>query len=637
MCGICGIVAEKNTLFEREQNIVSEMKSRIRHRGPDEDGMHVSTFSVLGHQRLSIIDLEHGHQPMVSRDGRHVLVFNGEIYNYLELRQDLEKNGTQFDSSSDTEVLLQMLIKKGADALSQLNGMFAFLFLDTRTGDWILGRDQFGIKPLYHTVTASGQFLFASEIKALLAHPEVKPEVNSAGLNHYFTFQFCLGSETLFKSINKLEAGHYLEGRGGEILNEVHYWDADFTVDEHHTESYFIDKLHYLLEDSARLQIRSDVPLGAYLSGGLDSSTISCLASRCLDGELPLFTGKFSESPAYDESRYARDVANHIGGVMHEVVPTAEDFVKYMPEIVHVMDEPLAGPGVFPQYMVSRMAVNEVKVILGGQGGDEIFGGYARYLVGYLEQALKGAIYETQEEGRYLVGLDSIIPNLPLLKQYVPLMDNFWKKGLFEEMDARYFHLIDRSPDLASLLTGDSLNSMNRGQVYEDFQKQFNHADTQSYINKMTHFDFKTLLPALLHVEDRVSMAASLESRVPILDTRIMELVASAPPAMKFKGGETKALLKRAVDNIIPSSILQRKDKMGFPVPLQEWMEGGIVREFVSDTLLSQRSRERGLYKPEALANISNSQGVGGRQLWGALNLEMWFQTYIDNNGAGAV
>jgi len=637
MCGICGIVAEKNALSEREQNIVSEMKSRIRHRGPDDDGMHISSYSVLGHQRLSIIDIEHGHQPMVSRDGRHVLVFNGEIYNYIELRQNLVNNGTHFDTSSDTEVLLQMLVQKGTDALEQLNGMFAFLFLDTHTGEWILGRDQFGIKPIYHTITLSGQFLFASEIKALLAHPEVQPGVNSAGLNHYFTFQFCLGSETLFKNVNKLEAGHYLEGRGGEILNEVRYWDADFTVDEHHTESYFIDRLQYLLDDSARLQIRSDVPLGAYLSGGLDSSTISCLASQYLDGKIPVFTGKFSESPAYDESHYAREVAKSIGGVMHEVVPTANDFVKYMPEIVRVMDEPLAGPGVFPQFMVSRMAVNEVKVILGGQGGDEIFGGYARYLVGYLEQALKGAIYETQEEGKYLVGLDSIIPNLPLLKQYVPLMDNFLKKGLFEEMDARYFHLIDRSPDLASLLTDDALKSMDRGEVYEKFQKQFNHPDTQSYINKMTHFDFKTLLPALLHVEDRVSMAVSLESRVPLLDARIMELVASAPPAMKFKGGETKALLKRAVNNIVPPSILQRKDKKGFPVPLQQWMEEGVVREFVSDTLLSQSSLERGLYRPDALANIANSQGVGGRQLWGALNLEMWFQTYIDENGAGAV
>lgn len=637
MCGICGIVAAEKSLSEREQNIVSEMKSRIRHRGPDDDGMHISTHAVLGHQRLSIIDLEHGQQPMVSRDGRFVLVFNGEIYNYIELRQNLINKAVNFDTTSDTEVLLQMLIQHGAEALSMLNGMFAFLFLDTRSGEWILGRDQFGIKPVYHTITPSGQFLFASEIKALLAHPEVHPEVNNAGLNHYFTFQFCLGDETLFKNINKLEAGHYLEGRGGEIVNEVRYWDADFSVDEHHTENYFIDRLRDLLEDSARLQIRSDVPLGAYLSGGLDSSTISCLASQSLGGEIPVFTGKFSESPAYDESNYAREVAEAIGGVMHEIVPTADDFVKYMPEIVRVMDEPLAGPGVFPQFMVSRMAVNEVKVILGGQGGDEIFGGYARYLVGYLEQALKGAIYETQEEGRHLVGLDSIIPNLPLLKQYVPLMDSFWKKGLFEEMDARYFHLIDRSPDLAVLLTDDALQSMDRRQVYEDFQKQFNHPDTQSYINKMTHFDFKTLLPALLHVEDRVSMAVSLESRVPILDTRIMELVASAPPAMKFKGGETKALLKHAVSNIVPPSILQRKDKMGFPVPLQAWMEGGAVREFVSDTLLSQASRERGLYRPEALANIANSQGVGGRQLWGALNLEMWFQTYIDESGAGAV
>lgn len=635
MCGICGIVGPKGTLTEREQNIVHEMKLRIRHRGPDDNGLHISDFSVLGHQRLSIIDLEHGHQPMISHDGRYVLVFNGEIYNYLELRQKLIQHDTHFITFSDTEVLLQMLIQEGVAALCMLNGMFAFLFLDTKTGEWILARDQFGIKPLYYTVTPHGQFLFASEIKALLAHPEVPAQLSIKGLNHYFTFQYCLGAETLFKGISKVDPGHYLQGIGGTISDKVRYWDADFTVDEHHTERYFIEHLRFLLEDSARLQIRSDVPLGAYLSGGLDSSTVSCLASQCLGGEIPVFTGKFAESPAYDESQYAREVTTHISGVMHEVVPTEEDFVKYMPSIVRIMDEPLAGPGVFPQFMVSRLAVKQVKVVLGGQGGDEIFGGYARYLVGYLEQALKGAIQETREEGKYLVDLISIIPNLPLLKQYVPLMSNFWKKGLFEEMDARYFHLIDRSPDLVSLLTKDAMNQMDRNQVFEDFLTQFNHPETQSYINKMTHFDFKTLLPALLHVEDRVSMAVSLESRVPILDTRIMELVASAPPAMKFKGGKTKALLKSAVENIVPTGILQRKDKMGFPVPLSEWMGKGVVREFVIDTLLSKASRERGLYRHDALENMIKNQGVIGRQLWGALNLELWFQTYIDNNDAG--
>jgi len=633
MCGICGIIGSPGSLTKQDESIVDSMKLRLRHRGPDNDGTHMSKYAVLGHTRLSIIDLEHGSQPMVSRDGRYVLVFNGEIYNYLELRQQLIQKGVTFETFSDTEVLLQQLIVDKTKALSKLNGMFAFVFLDTKTGEWIAARDQFGIKPFYFTTTDSGHFVFASEIKAILIHPEVRAEVNQQGLNHYFTFQFCLNSETLFKAIQKMEPGCYLIGRAGEILKNVRYWDADYRVDEHHTEQYFIERLHSLLEDSVRLQIRSDVPLGAYLSGGIDSSTISCLAANCLNTEIPVFTGKFSESLAYDESSYANEVAKQIGATMYEIVPTAQDFVKYMPDIIEVMDEPVAGPGVFPQYMVSKLASNHVKVILGGQGGDEIFGGYARYLVGYLEQALKGAIHETREEGRHLVDLHSIIPNLPLLKQYVPLMQGFWRKGLFESMDMRYFNLIDRSPDLEEHLTEEAISNFDREQTFEEFQQLFNHPDTKSYINKMTHFDYKTLLPALLHVEDRVSMAVSLESRVPILDTRIMEIVASAPPAMKFQGGETKALLKRAIQNVVPASILNRKDKMGFPVPLSEWMKGGVVRDFVNDTLLSQASYERGLYRKESLQNMTNSQGVGSRQLWGALNLELWHQRYIDGDG----
>lgn len=634
MCGICGILGQVGSIGKREQGIVEAMKARIRHRGPDGEGSHVSKYAALGHQRLAIIDIEHGRQPMVSQDGRYVLVFNGEIYNYLELRQKLIKSGEHFNTLSDTEVLLQFLIHYGQDALNQLNGMFAFVLLDTGTGDWLMARDQFGIKPLYFTQTSGGQLLFASEIKALLVHPDVRAEVNLAGLNSYFAFQFCLNSETLFKSVHKLQPGHYLNGNASKILKEVRYWDANFTIDEHHTEQYFIDNLRFLLEDSARLQIRSDVPLGAYLSGGLDSSVVACLAERFLEGEIPVFFGKFVDAPGYDESEYARLVTTQISAVMHEVVPTANDFVDYMPTIIRAMDEPLAGPGVFPQFMVSRMAADHVKVILGGQGGDEIFGGYARYLVGYLEQALKGSIYETQEEGKHLVGLSSIIPNLPLLREYVPLMKNFLRDGLFEGMDARYFRLIDRTPDLGSLLTQDALHYLDREQVFAEFKRLFNHPDTQSYINKMTHFDFKTLLPALLHVEDRMSMAVSLESRVPILDSRIMDLVASVPPAMKFKGGETKALLKRAVKHIVPQGILRRKDKMGFPVPLGQWMQGGIVRDFINDTLLSRKSRERGLYRDSALANMANNQGVGGRQLWGALSLELWHTAYIDQTVA---
>jgi asparagine synthase (glutamine-hydrolysing) len=637
MCGICGILANKEEFDGSQSHIVKAMKTLLKHRGPDAEGSHASPYGILGHQRLSIIDINGGDQPMVSLDGRYVLVYNGEIYNYLELRQNLIQLGHVFRTFSDTEVLLQLLMAHGESALNKLIGMFAFVFLDTHTGSWLLARDQFGIKPLYYAHTKTNQFVFASEIKALLEHPDILANVNMKGLGHYFTFQFCLGEETLFKHIYKVEPGYYLKGQGGVIKEKTRYWDADFTVDEHHTDQYFSDRLRTLLQDSARLQIRSDVPLGAYLSGGLDSSAITCFAADLLEAGMPVFTGKFAESLEYDESEFANIVAKVTGAATHEIVPTALDFVTHMPKIIEALDEPVAGPGVFPQYMVSRVAVNHVKVILGGQGGDEIFGGYARYLVGYLEQALKGAIYETQEEGKHLVDLESIVPNLPLLKNYAPLMKNFWQRGLFEDMDARYFRLIDRSPDIASLLTTDVINSIDRKQIFNDFRKTFNHPNTRSYINKMTHFDFKTLLPALLQVEDRMSMAVSLESRVPILDTRIMNLVASAPPSMKFKGGKTKALLKSAVKNIVPDAIINRKDKMGFPVPLREWAQNGVVKEFVNDVLMSQKSRERGIYGKKALAELGSNQGVGSRQLWGALCLELWHQRYIDNSKNGAL
>lgn len=629
MCGIVGILGGQREQAEA-RDIVQKMMCRIAHRGPDGEGLYSDKNAALGHRRLAIIDLEHGIQPVISADGRFVLVFNGEIYNYLELRQNLIQRGVSLRTFSDSEVLLYMLVHEGKDALRQLNGMFSFAFLDTTNGEWLLARDPFGIKPLYF-YQFGDELIFASEIKALFAHPAMRAELNWDGLNQYFAFQFCMGAETLFHGVRKVEPGCVLRGVHGKIIETVRYWDTNYHVDDHHTEAYFIDKLQALLEDSARLQIRSDVPLGSYLSGGLDSTVIAALAAGKLGNSLPVFTGRFAEGPEYDESTYAKLAAKEFGGIYHEIVPTPQDFVDCMPSLIHSMDEPVAGPGLFPQYMVSREASRHVKVILGGQGGDELFGGYARYLVGYLEQALKGAILETQEEGRHLVSLASIIPNLPLLKQYRPMMQQFLQQGLFEDMDRRYFRLIERSPDIEGLLTQEAMSRLDREQLFAEFQKVFNHPDTKSYFNKMTHFDLKTSLPALLQVEDRVSMAASLESRVPFLDTRIVDLVSSMPPQLKFQGGKTKHILKMAVENLVPEPILKRKDKMGFPVPLKEWMQGGVVRDFVTDTLLSRRSLERGIFRPDALEGMLHKQGVGGRQLWGALCLELWHQRFMDD------
>ncbi len=626
MCGICGLFSISKP--EREITL-SKMMRCLAHRGPDGEGTYSSKHFALGHRRLAIIDLEHGNQPMQSADGRYALVFNGEIYNYLELRQKLIQQGIQFKTFSDTEVLLQLLIHKGIAALKELNGMFAFAFCDTQTNQWLLARDPFGIKPLYYCVLQN-EIVFASEIKALLEHPQIHAEPNWKAMQHYFTFQFCLNDDTLFSGIQKLEPGFYIKGQQQKITQKIRYWETHYQVDEHHTEEYFKDRLLALLQDSARLQIRSDVPLGAYLSGGIDSSVVASMAATHLGTSVPVFTGKFIESAAYDESHYARIVADNIEAELHEVIPTAEDFVTWLPKLIEAMDEPVAGPGLFPQFIVSRLASKRVKVVLGGQGGDEIFGGYARYLIGYLEQALKGAIFETHEEGKHVVSLSSIIPNLPLLKQYHPLMQQFFKEGLFDNMDARYFRLIDRSPDILQMLTGDALSSIQPEEIFSDFQTIFNHPDTLSYINKMTHFDLKTLLPALLQVEDRVSMAVSLESRVPLLDTRIVDLVTSMPPPMKFHAGKTKHILKQTVRNLLPSAILNRKDKMGFPVPLKEWLQGGVVKDFVYETLLGKRSRERGLFAPTALESLMTQEGAYGRQLWGALCLELWHQVYID-------
>ncbi|MBC3765016.1 asparagine synthase (glutamine-hydrolyzing) [Neptunicella marina] len=630
MCGICGIVAVPEKIGINDSSAIEKMMQAMFHRGPDGKGVFRSDGILLGHQRLAVIDIEHGKQPMYSADKRFALVFNGEIYNYLELRQSLTQSGIVFSTFSDTEVLLQLLIKEGKHALNKLNGMFAFFFVDTFTGKWLAARDHFGVKPFYYA-NVNGKFIFASEIKALLKHPEIQAEVNQQGIGQYLTFQFLLGQQTLFANINKLEPAHFIEGELSGAQVPARYWDLDFTVNEQVSEQLLHEKLTSLLEDSVKLQLRSDVPLGTYLSGGLDSSAVTAIAAGYLDAPIKSFTGKFTEYHGFDESEYADDVARYCGANCQHIEPSQKDFITDFNQIIYMLDEPVAGPGVFPQYRVSAEAAKQVKVILGGQGGDEIFGGYARYLVGYLEQALKGAIFETQEEGKHLVSLESIVPNLPLLKQYVPMLNQFWKEGLFESMDKRYFRLTNRAPDIQSLLSNDTLALLDQYHPFSQFESIFNGANTHSYINKMTNFDLQTLLPALLQVEDRVSMAVSLESRVPLLDKRIAELVASVPPGMKFKGGKTKALLKEVLKNKVPQNVLARKDKMGFPVPLAQWSLQGPVAEFIQDVFSSQRARQRGIFSQSALQNIGRLGGVGARQLWGMLCLEMWHQIYIDS------
>ncbi len=624
MCGIAGIVRFDGSPVEPA--VLGDMLEVLAHRGPDDEGMVTEGPVTLGMKRLSIIDLAGGHQPM--RAGPATLVYNGELYNYLELRSELEQRGHRFETRSDTEVILRAYLEWGPDSVSRLNGMFAFLLHDRAAGRLIAVRDRFGIKPLYLTRDSRGLY-FASEIKALFEVPGVRPEPDWDAVREYLTFQYVLGWSTLFRGVEKLPPAHYLvvDTRTG-ASRAVRYWDPAFEVDSLHSAEFFASRVRHLLEDAVHLQLRSDVPVGTYLSGGMDSSLVTALASRSASG-LQSFVGRFGEGPEFDESPYARLLAQACGVTLHETVATREEFFELMPRLIWHMDEPAAGPGIYPQYLVSRRASQSVKVMLGGQGGDEIFGGYARYVVAYLEQALKGAIYETNEEGKHIVSLDSIVPNLPALRAYTPMMQQFWRQGMFEPMDRRYFHLVDRIAGAVSLFTPEFRDRYDRERIFQRFARIFNRPDTKSYYNKMTAFDLTAGLPALLQVEDRVSMAVSLESRVPLLDHRLVELVAGIPVAFKFHGGQMKHILRRATADLLPPAILQRKDKMGFPVPLHVWFRAGRGREWLEDLLLSPGAAIHQIFDQGEIRKLMDYQRAYSRRVWGLLSLELWFRTFI--------
>lgn len=625
MCGIVGFYTQSE--INTSGTIESMMKS-IQHRGPDGYGTYFDNKLTLGHRRLSIIDIENGAQPMKSSNENLVIVFNGEIYNYLELRQQLIAKGCAFNTFSDTEVLLNMYQEFGEDCLNYLNGMFAFVIYDKAEDILFVARDHFGIKPFYYFLDDE-KFVFASEIKALLEYPGIDAIADEFSLNEYVTFQMTLKKHTMFKDIHKLPPASFMVLRNGKIESKGEYWNFDFRIDDSKSEEEYQRELLVLLENSLSIQIRSDVPVGAYLSGGLDSSIVATLASKSYISNIHTFTGGFHLSADYDETKYARCVSDHIHSIHHEIFPEHTDFLKVFEKLVYHMDEPGGGPGLFPQFMVSKMASEHVKVVLGGQGGDEVFGGYARYAVAYLEQCLKGAIFETQEEGNHLVTLHSIINNLPILKKYVPMMRSQFSEGLFDTMESRYFRLINRSLRLHEIYSQEFLNSHSQEVLFDKYLQVFNNPDTKSYFNKMTHYDLKTLLPTLLQIEDRVSMAVSLESRVPLLDKRIVELAAKMPPSFKFAGGKTKYMLLQSVRNILPAQVVNRKDKMGFPTPLNEWIAGPL-KEYALDILLSQKARNRGFSDPSKVENALHKNNKFNRDMWGLLNLEVWYNTFID-------
>jgi asparagine synthase (glutamine-hydrolysing) len=626
MCGIAAVLSLSLGPVPHLRPAVRAMNGLLRHRGPDGEGTwyHARGMAGFAHRRLSIIDLTTGHQPMSDGAGNWI-TYNGEVYNYLELRAEL--GAEHFVTTSDTEVILRAYRRWGEDCLTHLRGMFAFALWDEGRQTLFCARDRFGIKPLYYTVV-DGVLYLASEVKALLPFlPQVETDLE--GFKDYLTFQFCLAGKTLFKGVSELLPGHLLLARNGAVETR-RYWEVYYHPDFDHTAKYFEERIRALLEESVTFHQRSDVPVGAYVSGGLDSSIVAALAAAQQGAGFQGFTGKFSLDPAYDESGYARELARSLGFELHEVDITAEDFVEQIEKVIYHLDYPVAGPGSFPQYMVSQLASRHRKVLLGGQGGDEIFGGYARYLIAYFEQCIKAAIDGTTHSGNFVVTYESIIPNLGTLREYKPLLQEFWREGLFEDLDRRYFRLINRSGVLREEINWDALGQYS---PYEAFQSIFRGENVQkeSYFDSMTHFDFKTLLPALLQVEDRVSMAHGLESRVPFLDHALVELAATIPSNVKFKDGTMKHVLKTAMGPVLPGSIASRRDKMGFPVPLHEWLsKPGIVRDFVGDIFSSERALGRGLVDNRTVLSQLDQEPRFGRKLWGLLCLELWQRAFHD-------
>jgi asparagine synthase (glutamine-hydrolysing) len=631
MCGIFGFITDVPWSKDISLHELNVGLKRIKHRGPDGSGTWVSNNGQvgLGHVRLSIIDLEHGHQPMHSGESnRFSVIYNGEIYNYIELRKELGEEN--FNTTSDTEVVLKAFQKWGVKCVDHFRGMFAIAIWDSLKQELFIARDRFGVKPFYWAKTNKGIY-FASEIKALSPFLE-RRQTNSAALSEYFSFQLYLGDKTLMDGVHQLPAAHYALVKPGQEVKVKQYWEIRYDIDYNHTEKWFVEKLRESLYDSVNMHLRADVEVGSYVSGGVDSSLMASFASELRpDSVIQGFNGRFLDGDNFDESRYAQTLAREHDINLHISTINENDFVDNITKIIWHLDQPVAGPGAFPQYMVSKKVGENVKVVLGGQGGDEIFGGYSRYLIAYFEQCIKGAIEGSLDNGNYVVTYESIIQNLQTLRQYKPMMREFWSSGLFNDRDSRYWRLVNKANTLDGIINPEAIDTDSN---FSEFKKIFwgKNVGKEAYFDSMTHFDFKTLLPALLQVEDRMSMAHGVEARVPFLDHPLVEFAATVPADIKFKNGELKRLLKVGFAENLPNDIINRKDKMGFPVPINLWLKnGGRARDFVGDILGTQTARNRP-YLSDGLSidKVLDLQSKYGRNLWALLSLELWHQQFID-------
>ena len=629
MCGICGVF-RLGAGRHVERDTLAHMNAQIVHRGPDDDGFFVEGNIGLAMRRLSIIDIKTGHQPITNEDQNLWIVYNGEIYNHQQLRADLEARGHRYRTKSDTETIVHLYEEYGRECVKHLRGMFAFAIWDRRSCSLFIARDRLGIKPLYYLFDGK-TLLFGSEIKTILAYPGIRAEFNQGTLREYLAFGYVTEAETMFNGIQKLLPGHTLEIDSDGELKIRQYWDL--TAKE---ESELRPRVHYvkayrdLLEECVASHLMSDVPVGMFLSGGLDSSAVAALATKIRRAPIETFAVGYGEEE-FSELPYARQVAEHIGSKHHEVWLSREEFFEALPLMTWHEDEPIVWPSSISLYFVARLARERVTVVLTGEGSDETLAGYGRYAF-TLKNARMDRLYR------------SVMPNL--LRNWIrdginasPLPAALHRKlehtflsrdgGSWESFYFDNFYSALSTAEQDELLTADAKCVV--GDAYAGSMKNWKNS-SGDLLHRLLYTDVKTYLVELLMKQDQMSMAASIESRVPFLDHVLVEFAATIPAEYSIDGLAGKAILKSAVEDVLPHSIVYRK-KMGFPTPWAYWLAGPQL-DNLERMLLEPQSLERNLFRKAAIQQLFAEHRAGrrdhGSRIWRLLNLEIWHRVFID-------
>jgi asparagine synthase (glutamine-hydrolysing) len=627
MCGICGKLE-----FDPEATVAARllkhMAGAIVHRGPDDEGYYVKGQIGLGFRRLSIIDLSGGHQPLANEDDSIWIVFNGEIYNYLELRALLLNKGHVFKTQSDTEVIVHLYEEYGRDCVQKLRGMFAFAIWDSVKRTLFLARDRVGIKPLYYYLDEN--FLsFGSEMKALLVDPAVRRDIDPAMIDRFLTYYYVPGSATLLRNFNKLEPGHWLVVQDGKVQIKS-YWDIDFQpADDHKSAEDLERQVVTLLDDTVQLHMISDVPVGFLLSGGVDSTAMLSLASKKTDKPISSYTIGFSHPGVVDERPYARLAAKRFGSKHHEISISAREFASFLPEYVWYMEEPVCEPASVALYYVSKLARQYVKVLISGEGGDEAFGGYHNYRNMIWLEKIKtalGPLRGMAGQGMQLIG---DISDSRVLKKYAPLMNASLDEHYLSR-NSSPFQYFNTTP--SAIYTAEMSRRVDKFQSSEVTRSLLSLRSGDGPLEKMLYVDTKTWLPDdLLIKADRMTMANSIELRVPFLDHKVLEFAARLPGNQKVRGRQMKYLLKKALAKHVPKEILHRR-KVGFPNPSVSWLAHDL-KDVVSDILLDSKSISRGYFRKEAVEMLIQRNSRSSRytaEIFSLVVLELWHRTFID-------